>query len=595
MSEERKQAEKSKTEISQPIQISDCPATGMKDDHKRNGLIGIIIVVTVLITALIAGIYNIPANRISRHLDLGAHYLEEKDYEQAIVEFEQVISIDPMRVDAYLGKAQAYKGIGDYDNAIKVLYEVSDLRTDNFEVTAAMRQTYLDYAYACFNSGNYDQVVEICHEANDNLPDSEDVRNVFVRTYLAYAQDTSLDSQKSIAAYLIVLELDELNIEAYLELAELYYLQGNENKAVEILSNGWDKTRNQRIYDRLSELGYGDIEWTIKRIDNSITDENGNTLVRIYYDLVYTDNKREIANKINTYLENVYEEFLTNDGNKEKLQEYLPLSSPEYPLVSTVEAEISYENEQYISIKWKQDWFMGGVYNIDYSGVTFSIETGEPVNLQDIYGFEPNVTLAYLKFAVMEYVNNNMESSELMQAACNTVYDYNVDDFNFYLQDNYPVLCFETYELAAGAYGSFEIPCSISVDKDMRSYEKENLIGRWVSGDDINQFVYVLTFLENFQVEYTPGWGRLTNRDAVGDAAEWYVGTYDIQNWDSINGQGEVSWDMTGELLANSYRGIFRITFLSDDIIAIQKIDGGSMEEVRNAEGVLILGKAPSF
>lgn len=82
-------------------------------------------------------------------------------------------------------------------------------------------------------------------------------------------------------------------------------------------------------------------------------------------------------------------------------------------------------------------------------------------------------------------------------------------------------------------------------------------------------------------------------RDARGEPAEIFEGTYDIQNWDNNSGQGDLLLNMMGVYgTSNPYEGLFRITFLGEDVIAFNRIDGGSMSEVRNSEGVLILGKA---
>ena len=567
--------------------------TSKKFAKKQIGIAGGII---VILLAIIVGIsiYNTPANKLSRQLDLGNRYLEEQNYEQAIVEFDKAIAIDSMSAEAYLGKAQAYEGMGDYESAIEVFYEVLDINPDDLGVIDALQKAYIDYAYMYFDSGDYEQAVVLCLDAINNLPNPEKIQNIFVQTYSDYAQNGELSYEKEISAYMVVLELDELNIEAYLGLAELYHLQGEEEKAIEILLRGWEKTNNQAIYDRLSELGYGNIEWTIQRRDHSITNENGNNLIEIYYDLVYSDSRRESVQKINIFLEDKYDDFMLNEGNKQDLQAYVSSASTEYPYLNTVETEITYEDEHYISIKWTQSWYMGGVYNINYSGMVFSLETGEPMDLQDLYGFEPNITLAYLKFVVMEYMNNN--TGTMMpnaQVACEIVSAYNIEDFSFYLDNGYPVLCFETYELAAGAYGSFEIPCHVSINKDNSSVNREQLTGKWVGGDDINQFIYILTFQEDLQVEYVTGWGELFKRDAQGEPAEIFEGTYDIQDWDNYSGQGDLVINMMGVYGTNNpYEGLFRITFLGEDVIAFNRADGGSMTEVRNNEGVLILERA---
>ena len=54
-------------------------------------------------------------------LQLADRYLSEQNYEQAIIEFEKVLEIEPMNVDAYLGLAEAYMALGETDKVIKIL------------------------------------------------------------------------------------------------------------------------------------------------------------------------------------------------------------------------------------------------------------------------------------------------------------------------------------------------------------------------------------------------------------------------------------------------------------------------------------------
>ncbi len=53
--------------------------------------------------------------------DLGMRYLNEGNYQEAVIAFETAIKIDPKRPEAYLGAAEAYVGLGDYVSARKIL------------------------------------------------------------------------------------------------------------------------------------------------------------------------------------------------------------------------------------------------------------------------------------------------------------------------------------------------------------------------------------------------------------------------------------------------------------------------------------------
>lgn len=86
----------------------------------------LIILVAVLTFAiggavLVAGVSNTPENRLSRHMHAAERYLAEMDYERAVIEYQRVLEIDPMNVDAILGLADAYLGLGEKEKAIEVL------------------------------------------------------------------------------------------------------------------------------------------------------------------------------------------------------------------------------------------------------------------------------------------------------------------------------------------------------------------------------------------------------------------------------------------------------------------------------------------
>lgn len=58
---------------------------------------------------------------IQNYLDLGEKYLNDMNYENAIVAFTKVIDMDSQNIEAYIGIAKAYERLEDYKNAIKVL------------------------------------------------------------------------------------------------------------------------------------------------------------------------------------------------------------------------------------------------------------------------------------------------------------------------------------------------------------------------------------------------------------------------------------------------------------------------------------------
>ena len=62
-------------------------------------------------------------NTWQKHYDLGMKYLNDGNYEEAIIEFEAAIEIDETKADAYIGLAEVYIEQGDLQKAIEILEE----------------------------------------------------------------------------------------------------------------------------------------------------------------------------------------------------------------------------------------------------------------------------------------------------------------------------------------------------------------------------------------------------------------------------------------------------------------------------------------
>ena len=63
-----------------------------------------------------------------------------------------------------------------------------------------------------------------------------------------------LDYDKAIAAYKAAIEIDPAKPEAYLGLAEAYVAQGKYQKAIDVLEDGYEKTGDERLADKIAEI-----------------------------------------------------------------------------------------------------------------------------------------------------------------------------------------------------------------------------------------------------------------------------------------------------------------------------------------------------
>lgn len=98
------------------------------------------------------------ANTYDAQLDLGARYLSDGNYEEAILAFTAAIEIDPKGTDAYLGRANAYLLSGETESTLA-------LALADYEAVLAYDETnaaaYLGAADVCIRRGDVDKAREI--------------------------------------------------------------------------------------------------------------------------------------------------------------------------------------------------------------------------------------------------------------------------------------------------------------------------------------------------------------------------------------------------------------------------------------------------
>lgn len=92
-------------------------------------IFGLIIIIVFVIIGLIV-YYNSDSVKFNKQMDLGHKYLEEQNYKEAIVAFNEAIAIDPMSVEAYHGLADAYIALDDLESALSVLERGYELTQD---------------------------------------------------------------------------------------------------------------------------------------------------------------------------------------------------------------------------------------------------------------------------------------------------------------------------------------------------------------------------------------------------------------------------------------------------------------------------------
>ena len=75
-----------------------------------------ILAAVVLILALFTACTSKAAKAVEK-VELGQKYLTELNYTEAVASFTEAIGLDPENIPAYMGRAEAYVGLKQYDDA----------------------------------------------------------------------------------------------------------------------------------------------------------------------------------------------------------------------------------------------------------------------------------------------------------------------------------------------------------------------------------------------------------------------------------------------------------------------------------------------
>ncbi len=299
--------------------------------------------------------------------DCANQYISKKDYGKAAERYAEVIAVDVKNTDAYISLAESYTAMNNTDKAIETLEagfkETSDsiiedklvnlltqsanrvLSEKKYEQALAMFEklmnvdlknadAYIGAAKAHIGKEQNDAALKVLQDGYDKTNDSR-IKKMLVKRLLISAAD--LTAEQSIMVFRKVLELDELQKTAYTSLANAYTELTQEDKAIEILQTGYEKTGDADIKNMLNELTY-DIE-SVSAVMYTTTDISVRTEPDISSEKVgglEKDDAVTVTGKAN----NGWYRISFKDGEYFVNSEYLSLSKPvEPPPVDSTPAE----------------------------------------------------------------------------------------------------------------------------------------------------------------------------------------------------------------------------------------------------------------
>lgn len=183
--------------------------------------------------------------------------------------------------------------------------------------------------------------------------------------------------------------------------------------------------------------------------------------LEVYYEIPVFEGQEKGYDIINAFFRKLNDEFWGPENEslawmKETVSEYPP--SDTYR--DTVTASIYDWTDQYVSVSLSYSWYMGGAKDFGKTNYNFRTDTGEELLLSDILdGSDTEIKDMILDAMVQTYG----DIDTYFPGAAETIQNYSIEDFDFYISDGYIHVCFDKYEIAYGVAGELEVELPITL------------------------------------------------------------------------------------------------------------------------------------
>lgn len=186
-------------------------------------------------------------------------------------------------------------------------------------------------------------------------------------------------------------------------------------------------------------------DYVKKVCDYSVTDASGTTIKAYYEKPIFggTDKGVRALNDAIDKMEKNYAKTVSGDILKRELDDLLGFASPnaEYKY-SPVRLYSVYYDNNVASVGFDSDWYMGGVYNVMYSGVNIDLNTGRILGIDEVM----DMSMPYVKDVIAQALDEQYDVDK--QYALSKLTE--MQNIPFWFDDNYIYVGFGSYELEMG-------------------------------------------------------------------------------------------------------------------------------------------------
>ena len=232
-----------------------------------------------------------PAHRLLEQIkqayyNQGLVHLNNKQYAEAIVQFNETINRYPDFIAAYCGLGYAYLGQGNLEAAENTAKKALRLEDNDYpparELLKTIKQTHCDRGAAYLNQGQLEAAENAANAAlrlENNYPSARELLERIKQAYydrgLIHLNSEQYD--KAITQFKEAIKIDSIFKEAYCGLGRAYFGQGNlkeaENAAKKVLEFNDSYQPVRKLLEKIKRVNY-DRGRAYREQDNWIAPEN---------------------------------------------------------------------------------------------------------------------------------------------------------------------------------------------------------------------------------------------------------------------------------------------------------------------------------
>lgn len=309
------------------------PKNNNNGSDTKKAIIIAIAVVVVIMAILGVVLYQIsPYGRYSAKIRLGQKYLDQGEYESAVLTLQEAIEILPKKSKAYIVLGMTYETRDDYRSAIDLIYDAWEIVDErNRDELEDYRNELWDRANEFYFGGNGDSTLEglvTIADYDTDYSNNEFLPNATVQLYIMHVGipgiETTTDAEGVYKFNNLLEGLYEVSVskDGYLPSSMAVDVNSSDTTVyagmIELIPEEFagDGSASGRIVDALTGNGVSDISMEFRKgndnlsgeiVGETVTESNGNytspTLSAGNYCVVMKDASTDRKAKNETYVE----------------------------------------------------------------------------------------------------------------------------------------------------------------------------------------------------------------------------------------------------------------------------------------------------